>query len=120
MTQTQTHRGNECQNLLKYFGEDPAPCGHCDLCDKPAEIFDGTMPVRMALSAALRTDERFGAGHLIDIVLGNMTDKVKQWNHDQLPTFGVGKEYSRVQWQAIFRQMMGHDLMRPNATAHCA
>jgi ATP-dependent DNA helicase RecQ len=108
------------QNLLKYFGEDPAPCGHCDLCDKPAEIFDGTMPVRMALSAALRTDERFGAGHLIDIVLGNMTDKVKQWNHDQLPTFGVGKEYSRVQWQAIFRQMMGHDLMRPDAERHGA
>ena len=108
------------QNLLKYFGEDPAPCGHCDLCDKPAEIFDGTTPVRMALSAALRTDERFGAGHLIDIVLGNMTDKVKQWNHDQLPTFGVGKEYSRVQWQAIFRQMMGHDLMRPDAERHGA
>lgn len=108
------------QNLLKYFGEDPAPCGNCDLCDKPAEIFDGTTPVRMALSAALRTDERFGAGHLIDIVLGNMTDKVKQWNHDQLPTFGVGKEYSRVQWQAIFRQMMGHDLMRPDAERHGA
>ncbi|MCF2871648.1 DNA helicase RecQ [Octadecabacter sp. G9-8] len=108
------------QNLLKYFGEDPAPCGHCDLCDKPAEVFDGTTPVRMALSAALRTDERFGAGHLIDIVLGNMTDKVKQWNHDQLPTFGVGKDYSRVQWQAIFRQMMGHDLMRPDAERHGA
>jgi len=108
------------QNLLSYFGEDPAPCGHCDLCDKPAEVFDGTQPVRMALSAVLRTDERFGAGHLIDIVLGNMTDKVRQWNHDQLPTFGVGKEYSRVQWQAIFRQMMGHDLMRPDADRHGA
>ncbi len=108
------------QNLLEYFGETPEPCGNCDLCDKPAEVFDGTTPVRMALSAALRTDERFGAGHLIDIVLGNMTDKVKQWNHDQLPTFGVGKEYSRVQWQAIFRQMMGHDLMRPDAERHGA
>lgn len=108
------------QNLLQYFGEDPPPCGYCDLCDKPAEIFDGTTPVRMALSAALRTDERFGAGHLIDIVLGNVTDKVKQWNHDQLPTFGVGKQYSKVQWQAIFRQMMGHDLMRPDAERHGA
>ena len=108
------------QNLLSYFGEDPAPCGNCDLCDKPAEVFDGTTPVRMALSAALRTDERFGAGHLIDIVLGNATDKVKQWNHDSLPTFGVGREYSRVQWQAIFRQMMGHDLMRPDAERHGA
>ncbi|MFT7370247.1 MAG: ATP-dependent DNA helicase RecQ [Alteromonas macleodii] len=108
------------QNLLSYFGEDPAPCGHCDLCDKPADVFDGTTPVRMALSAALRTDERFGAGHLIDILLGNMTEKVSQRSHDQLPTFGVGKEYSRIQWQAIFRQMMGHDLMRPDAERHGA
>lgn len=108
------------QNLLSYFGEDPAPCGHCDLCDKPADVFDGTTPVRMALSAALRTDERFGAGHLIDILLGNMTEKVAQRSHDQLPTFGVGKEYSRVQWQAIFRQIMGHDLMRPDAERHGA
>jgi len=108
------------QNLLSYFGENPEQCGHCDLCDKPAEVFDGTQPVRMALSAALRTDERFGAGHLIDIVLGNLNDKVQQWNHDQLPTFGVGKEYSRVQWQAIFRQIMGHDLMRPDAERHGA
>ncbi len=108
------------QNLLSYFGENPEKCGHCDLCDKPADVFDGTTPVRMALSAALRTDERFGSGHLIDILLGNHTDKVAQWNHDQLPTFGVGKEYSRVQWQAIFRQMMGHDLMRPDAERHGA
>ncbi|MBU2992435.1 DNA helicase RecQ [Octadecabacter sp. 1_MG-2023] len=107
-------------NLLSYFGEDPAPCGNCDLCDKPADVFDGTTPVRMALSAALRTDERFGAGHLIDILLGNMTDKVRQWNHDELPTFAVGKDYSRVQWQAIFRQIMGHDLMRPDAERHGA
>lgn len=108
------------QNLLSYFGENPDKCGHCDLCDKPADVFDGTTPVRMALSAALRTDERFGSGHLIDILLGNHTDKVAQWNHDQLPTFGVGKDYSRVQWQAIFRQMMGHDLMRPDAERHGA
>ncbi len=108
------------QNLLSYFGEQPEKCGHCDLCDKPADVFDGTTPVRMALSAALRTDERFGSGHLIDILLGNQTDKVAQWNHDQLPTFGVGKDYSRVQWQAIFRQMMGHDLMRPDAERHGA
>lgn len=108
------------QNLLSYFGEDPTACGNCDLCDKPADVFDGTTPVRMALSAALRTDERFGAGHLIDILLGNMTEKVAQRSHDQLPTFGVGKEYSRVQWQAIFRQMMGHDLMRPDAERHGA
>ncbi|NKB29374.1 MAG: DNA helicase RecQ [Rhodobacteraceae bacterium] len=102
------------QQLLRYFGEDPEPCGNCDLCDRPADTFDGTVAVRKALSAILRTDERFGAGHLIDILLGTATDKVRQWNHDDLSTFGIGTEYSRPQWQAIFRQMMGHDLVRPN------
>ena len=70
--------------------------------------------MRMALSAILRTEERFGAGHLIDILLGKLTDKVKQNGHDQLPTFGVGKEYSKSEWQGIFRQMMGYDLIRPD------
>jgi len=107
-------------NLLRYFGEDPSPCGHCDLCDKPAETFDGTTPVRMALSAALRTDEWFGSGHLIDILMGNCTDKVQQRGHESLPTFGVGKDYDKRQWQAIFRQMMGHDLMRPDRERHGA
>ena len=102
------------QTLLSYFGEESQPCGKCDLCDKPAEVFDATEAVRKALSAALRSEERFGAGQLIDILRGNMTAKVKQFGHDRLPTFGVGREYSQAQWQAIFRQMMGHDLMRPN------
>ncbi|WP_373634801.1 DNA helicase RecQ [Yoonia sp. SS1-5] len=108
------------QNLLEYFGETPGPCGKCDLCDKPAEVFDGTTPVRMALSAALRTEEWFGAGHLIDILLGNMTDKIQQRGHDALPTFGVGTDYDKRQWQAIFRQMMGHDLVRPDRERHGA
>ncbi len=102
------------QHLLRYFGEDPEPCGYCDLCDKPPEVFDATTPVRMALSAALRTDEWFGAGHLIDILLGANTDKIRERGHASLPTYGVGKEYDKRQWQAIFRQMMGHDLMRPD------
>ena len=108
------------QNLLTYFGENPAPCGHCDLCDKPPEIFDATTPVRMALSAALRTDEWFGSGHLIDILLGAKTDKIAQRGHDTLPTYGVGKEFDKRQWQAIFRQMMGLDLMRPDRERHGA
>ncbi|GAA4221407.1 DNA helicase RecQ [Sagittula sp. NFXS13] len=108
------------QALLAYFGEEAAPCGNCDLCDRPPELFDGTEAVRKALSAALRTGESFGAGHLIDILLGKDTDKVQQRNHDQLPTFGVGKDLSRGQWQAVFRQMMGRDLMRPDAERHGA
>ncbi len=107
--------------LLAYFGEDaPETCGNCDLCDTPPETFDGTEPVRKALSAALRTQESFGMGHLIDILLGNETDKVMQRHHDQLPTFGVGKDLKKAQWQAVFRQMMGFDLIRPDADRHGA
>ncbi|MDJ0821920.1 MAG: DNA helicase RecQ [Paracoccaceae bacterium] len=108
------------QVLLGYFGEAAKPCGKCDLCDTPPDVFDGTEAVRKALSAALRTGESFGAGHLIDILLGNMTDKVGQRGHDSLPTFGVGKDLSKGQWRAVFRQMMGHDLMRPDAERHGA
>ncbi|WP_319825369.1 DNA helicase RecQ [Thalassovita sp.] len=106
--------------LLSYFGETQVQCGNCDLCDTPPEVFDGTQPVRMALSAILRTDEWYGAGHLIDILLGNQTDRIREKGHDTLPTFGVGREYDKRQWQAIFRQMMGHDLIRPNPDRHGA
>ncbi len=106
----------ECRRktLLGYFGEVEVTCGKCDLCDQPAETFNATTAVRKALSAALRTEEWFGAGHLIDILLGIKTDKIRQRSHDVLPTYGVGREYTRSQWQAVFRQMLGHDLMRPD------
>ncbi|WP_299349363.1 DNA helicase RecQ [uncultured Shimia sp.] len=106
------------QTLLGYFGETDITCGKCDLCDAPADVFDGTTAVRKALSAALRTGERYGATYLIDILLGNDNDKVRQRGHDGLPTFGVGTEYDRRQWQAVFRQMMGHDLIRPDPERH--
>ncbi|MGB7243068.1 MAG: DNA helicase RecQ [Sulfitobacter sp.] len=108
------------QALLGYFDEENITCGRCDLCDTPADVFDGTTAVRKALSAILRTEEWFGAGHLIDILLGNETDKVKARSHQNLPTFGVGTEYDRRQWQAVFRQMMGHDLLRPDPERHGA
>ncbi len=108
------------QTLLGYFGEQAESCGKCDLCDNPPEIFDGTTPVRMALSAILRTEEWFGAGHLIDILLANETDKIRARRHDNLSTYGIGKDWSRPQWQAIFRQMMGHDLVRPDPERHGA
>ena len=106
--------------LLKYFGESNVECKNCDLCARPPETFDATQPVRKALSAILRTGEYFGAGHLIDILLGIETDKVRNHGHQSLPTFGVGKELSRVKWQAVFRQMMGHDLVRPDPNRHGA
>ncbi|MEP2532964.1 DNA helicase RecQ [Shimia sp.] len=108
------------ETLLSYFGEDQVSCAKCDLCDTPADVFDGTEAVRKALSAILRTGEWFGSGHLIDILRGNETDKVRQRGHDALPTFSVGRDYDKRQWQAIFRQMMGHDLIRPDPERHGA
>jgi ATP-dependent DNA helicase RecQ len=113
-------RGCRRQILLKYFGEATEPCGNCDLCATPPDVFDGTEVVRKALSAILRTGEYFGSGHLIDILRGAKTDKVVSKNHDQLPTFGVGKDLSKGEWQAVFRQMMGHDLIRPDVERHGA
>ncbi|MVO15489.1 DNA helicase RecQ [Parasedimentitalea huanghaiensis] len=108
------------KNLLGYFGETTEPCGHCDLCDSPAEVFDGTTAVRKALSAILRTEEWFGAGHLIDILTGTETEKIRTRRHDQLSVYGCGGEYDKRQWQAVFRQMMGHDLVRPDPERHGA
>ena len=105
-------------SLLRYFGEAAEPCGNCDLCEAPPETFDGTEAVQKALSAMLRTGEFFGAGHLIDILTGNETEKVRARGHDQLPTFGVGRDLSRSAWQGVFRQMLGHDLARPDPERH--
>ena len=108
------------QVLLGYFGEDPAPCGNCDMCNDPPDLFEGGVAVQKALSAMLRTGESFGAGHLIDILIGADTDKVRQRGHDALPTYGVGTEFDRRGWQAVFRQMAAHDLVRPDPERHGA
>ncbi len=108
------------QVLLGYFGETAEPCGNCDTCDRPADVFDATDAVRKALSAILRTGEWFGAGHLIDILTGSNTAKVREKGHDQLPTFAVGRDLSKPVWGAVFRQMMGRDLIRPDPDRHGA
>ncbi len=108
------------QKLLAYFEETRDACGNCDICASPPETFDGTEAVMKALSAMLRTGESFGAGHLTDILVGTATDKVVQRGHDRLPTFGVGQDIDRRHWAAIFRQMMGHDLARPDPERHGA
>jgi len=100
--------------LLRYFGDVIETCNNCDLCDAPPILFDGTKHVRMALSAILRTEERYGAGYLIDILRGKLTDKIKKNGHEQLPTFSIGEDYSKSEWQGVFRQMMGYDLIRPD------
>jgi ATP-dependent DNA helicase RecQ len=108
------------QVLLGYFGEQAEPCGNCDLCDRPAQLFDATEAVRKALSAILRTGEWFGAGHLIDILTGTVTAKVREKGHDRLPTFAVGRDLSKPAWGAVFRQMMGRDFVRPDPDRHGA
>ena len=108
------------QTLLAYFGEEAEPCGHCDLCDTPVDVFDGTTAVRKALSAILRTDETYGSGHLIDILTGQRTDRIRERRHDELSVYACGQEYNKREWQAVFRQMMGHDLVRPDPERHGA
>ena len=96
--------------LLAYFGEASQPCGNCDNCLHPPRTFDGTELAQKALSAVYRTGQRFGAGHVIDVLLGKTTERVANLRHDQLPTFGVGKNTPEAQWRAVFRQMvaLGH------------
>ncbi len=92
--------------LLGYFGETQAkPCGYCDLCKAPAETFDGTEAAQKALSAAVRTGERFGLEHLIAVLRGEENDRVTALRHDQLPTYGVGTEFTKGQWRNLFRQI---------------
>lgn len=94
------------QVLLRYFGEEMAdPCGNCDNCLNPPERHDGTVAVQKALSAMLRTGERFGVEHLIGVLRGEATDRIRQMGHDQIPTFGVGSDIAAGPWRGIFRQL---------------
>ena len=96
--------------LLRYFGESGEPCGNCDCCLTPGELVDGTVYAKKIMSAVLRTGERFGAAHLIDILLGNRTEKILRFRHQTLPTHGVGKDLSKPVWQSLIRQLVaaGH------------
>ena len=94
--------------LLHYFGEIyPHACGNCDSCLEPAQTWDGTEASRMALSAVVRTGQRFGVNHLIDVLRGAENDKIWQFDHHHLPTYGVGKSLDGNQWRSVFRQLVG-------------
>ena len=93
------------QTLLAYFGETTAPCGNCDLCADGVQTFDGTVDAQKLLSAMKRTGERFGSEHVVNILLGNATDSIKQYGHDKLPTFGVGAERGKSEWRSLLRQI---------------
>jgi ATP-dependent DNA helicase RecQ len=95
------------QVLLEYFGETAQPCGNCDTCINPVETYDGTIQAQKFLSTVVRTNQRFGAGHLIDILLGKMTPRVSELNHHMLTTFGIGREMNEKQWRGVVRQLVG-------------
>jgi ATP-dependent DNA helicase RecQ len=95
------------QTLLSYFAETTEPCGNCDFCCDGAEVIDGTIAAQKALSAIMRTGERFGTEHLTNVLIGEDTDAIQKFGHDRLPTFGVGKEYGKQEWRSIFRQLHG-------------
>jgi ATP-dependent DNA helicase RecQ len=99
------------QNLLGYFGESAPPCGNCDICLDGAEVVDGTVAARKALSAMVRTGERFGTEHLADLLCGERTPAILKFGHDRLPTFGVGQEHGKPEWRSIFRQLHGAGLI---------
>jgi ATP-dependent DNA helicase RecQ len=92
------------QVLLQYFGETlPDPCGNCDTCLAPPETFDGTVAAQKVLSCAARTGQRFGAQHLINILRGSESERLRQWGHHRLPTFGIGTELSAREWRSVVR-----------------
>ena len=100
------------QALLGYFGEVCGPCGNCDRCLAPVETIDGTVIAQKVLSAALRTGERFGAQHLVDVLRGEETEKVRQFRHDRLPTFGVGADIGKPLWRSYLRQLVAADVLK--------
>ncbi|WP_333834238.1 DNA helicase RecQ [Rubrimonas sp.] len=106
--------------LLAYFGEAAEPCGNCDLCRNPAPLRDATELAQKALSAMLRTGERYGLDHLIAVLRGEATDKVREKGHDALPTFGVGRELDRLQWRGLFRQLYALGLVWTDPDRHGA
>ncbi len=107
------------QVLLSYFEETlPEPCGNCDTCLEPVKTFDGTQVVQKLLSCVYRTGERFGAGHVIDVLLGVGNDRALKLGHDKISTFGIGKDLSRDEWRAVVRQVVALGLLQVDVEGH--
>jgi len=99
------------QVLLRYFGQELSePCGNCDICLNPVQSWDGTVAAQKALSAIYRVQERFGAGHLADVLVGKRTPAIERWGHEHVSTFGVGTELSRPEWLSVYRQLVAAGL----------
>jgi ATP-dependent DNA helicase RecQ len=109
------------QTLLAWFGEaHPGACGNCDNCLSPPRSRDGTVDARKALSCVVRTGQRFGAAHLVDVLRGADTAKIRQFGHDRLPTYGVGADLDARQWRSVFRQLVAGGLLEADIEGHGA
>jgi ATP-dependent DNA helicase RecQ len=107
------------QVLLEYFGEQPPePCGNCGTCLEPVKSFDGTIATQKVLSCVYRTGQRFGATHVIDVLLGGDTERIRRFRHDLLSTHGIGTEYGRREWQSIVRQLVAMGLLVADVDGH--
>ncbi|EDY38025.1 ATP-dependent DNA helicase RecQ [Cyanobium sp. PCC 7001] len=107
------------QVLLRHFGEDLAePCGNCDGCLEPQAREDVTEPARKALSAVYRTGQRFGAAHVVDVLLGGNTERIRSLGHDGLSVYGIGRELDRGQWRTLLRQLTSAGYLEPVPEGH--
>ncbi|MEQ1602483.1 MAG: DNA helicase RecQ [Methylophilaceae bacterium] len=107
------------QTILRYFGEEhPGDCGQCDNCLEPVDTWNGTQAAQMALSCVYRTGQRFGAGHLIDVLLGKLTPQVNNFQHQNLSTFGIGKTHAQSQWSSVYRQLIAAGFLEADMTAY--
>ncbi len=108
----------ECRrrNLLGYFGQNADPCGNCDTCLTPPDSWDGLIPAQKLLSTIVRLQrerrQSFGAGHLIDILRGASTEKIRKFRHDELSTYGIGSDLTEAQWRSVVRQLLAQGLVR--------
>jgi len=103
------------RTLLAYFGEElTGPCGNCDTCLEPVATFDGTVAAQKLLSTVVRTGQRFGAGHLVDVLLGKATERVRSLGHDRLSTFGIGDELDAGGWRSVVRQLLANGQLVPD------
>jgi ATP-dependent DNA helicase RecQ len=99
--------------ILNYFGEaHDGDCGNCDNCLYPVETWDGTIAAQKVMSCISRTGQRFGASHVVDVLLGKDTAKVQRFRHQQLSTFGIGEELNATEWRAVIRQLVAADLLQ--------
>lgn len=107
------------QVILSYFGEDRHdPCGNCDTCLEPVETWDATQASRKALSAVYRTGQRFGPAHVIEVLMGRKTEKIRQNGHDQLSVYAIGKDIALPQWRSVFRQLLAMGYLQVDVEGH--